>query len=88
MNSSYDGLHISVKKKRSEEASDEVHIQDNKYECFWEVNVQNCLQKILAEEIENWRIYHGLILLRIIKLNIMENQSKRGKERKRQSFIS
>ena len=51
------------------------------------IKVQNCLQQTLAEEIENWRIYHGLILLRIIKVNIMENQSKRGKERERKSFI-
>ena len=36
MNSSYGGLHISVKNKRNKEASDEVYIQDDKYECFWE----------------------------------------------------
>ena len=39
MNSSYDGLHTSVKNKMDEEASDEVYIQDNKYECFWEENL-------------------------------------------------
>ena len=38
MNSSYDGLHVSVKNKWNEEASDEVYIQDQKYECFWEGN--------------------------------------------------
>ena len=38
MNSSYGGLHISVKNKRNKEASDEVYIQDQKYECFWEGN--------------------------------------------------
>ena len=38
MNSSYGGLHIYVKNKRNKEASDEVYIQDQKYECFWEGN--------------------------------------------------
>ena len=36
MNSSYDGLHISVKNKKNKEASDDVYIQHKKYECFWE----------------------------------------------------
>ena len=38
MNSSYGGLHISVKNKRNKEASDEVYIQDKNYECIWEGN--------------------------------------------------
>ena len=88
MNSSYGGLHISVNNKRNKEASVEVYIQDKKYDYFWEIKsmARNFCSNNLAEEIENWTIYHCLILLMIIKLNIMNNQSKRRVEKDKVSF--
>ena len=53
-----------------------------------EIKSKKYCSKNLAQDIENWTMYHWLILLMIIKFSSTENQSKRRKERKRQSFIS
>ena len=49
-------------------------------------NGQKYCSKILAQDMKNWTLYHGLILLMIIKFSSMENQSKRRKERKKSKF--
>ena len=50
MNSSYGGLHISVKNKRNKEASDEVYIQDKNMSASGkEFNGQKCCSKSLLK---------------------------------------